>query len=112
MADKQFVIKGTVVDKATGDGVEDLYVEAWDEHGAYDKTLGSDTTNEKGEFTIRFAENWFKQVFRERRPDVYFMVYREDELLTSGDYEGVDLAPLTRTRFEDPARWVKEELHI
>ena len=41
MADKQFVIKGTVVDKATGDGVEDLYVEAWNEHGAYDKTLGA-----------------------------------------------------------------------
>jgi len=33
-------------------------------------------------------------------------------LITAGRYEGVDLAPLTRSRFEDPARWVREELHI
>jgi sarcosine oxidase subunit beta len=33
-------------------------------------------------------------------------------LLVGGGYEDVDLGPLTRTRFEDPARWVMEELHI
>ncbi len=33
-------------------------------------------------------------------------------LIATGKYEDVDLGPLTRTRFEDPARWVREELHI
>jgi len=33
-------------------------------------------------------------------------------LIATGRYEGVDLSPLSRSRFEDPARWVREELHI
>ncbi len=33
-------------------------------------------------------------------------------LIASGRFEGFDLAPLTRTRFEDPARWLVEDLHI
>ena len=33
-------------------------------------------------------------------------------LIDSGRFEEVDLAPLARERFEDPARWVREDLHI
>ena len=33
-------------------------------------------------------------------------------LVDSGAWQGVDLTPLARTRFADPARWVKEDLHI
>ena len=33
-------------------------------------------------------------------------------LVDTGRFEEVDLAPLTRARFADPARWVTEELHI
>jgi sarcosine oxidase subunit beta len=33
-------------------------------------------------------------------------------LIAAGRYEEVDLSPLTRARFADPARWVTEELHI
>jgi sarcosine oxidase subunit beta len=33
-------------------------------------------------------------------------------LIDSGRYEEIDLAPLLRSRFADPARWVPEELHI
>ncbi|MBW2699144.1 MAG: FAD-binding oxidoreductase [Deltaproteobacteria bacterium] len=32
--------------------------------------------------------------------------------LDTGRFETVDLAPLTRERFDDPERWVMEELHI
>lgn len=34
------------------------------------------------------------------------------ELIDSGRYETVDLAPLAGDRFDDPERWVSEELHI
>ncbi len=34
------------------------------------------------------------------------------ELIATGRYASVDLAPLSRTRFVDPARWVSEDLHI
>ena len=30
----------------------------------------------------------------------------------TGRYEGTDLTPLARERFDDPARWVVEDLHI
>jgi sarcosine oxidase subunit beta len=33
-------------------------------------------------------------------------------LITTGRYEGTDLSPLSRSRFSDPKRWVREELHI
>jgi sarcosine oxidase subunit beta len=33
-------------------------------------------------------------------------------LIAGGAFEGVDLAPLSRERFGDRARWVQEELHI
>jgi sarcosine oxidase subunit beta len=33
-------------------------------------------------------------------------------LLATGSYEGCDLSPLSRDRFADPARWVREDLHI
>jgi sarcosine oxidase subunit beta len=33
-------------------------------------------------------------------------------LVTTGRYEEVDLSPLTRERFAEPARWVTEDLHI
>jgi len=33
-------------------------------------------------------------------------------LVASGRYEGVDLSALTRERFDDPSRWVREDLHI
>ncbi len=34
------------------------------------------------------------------------------ELLATGRYGALDLSPLARDRFDDPARWAVEELHI
>jgi len=34
------------------------------------------------------------------------------ELLATGRHGALDLSPLARDRFDDPARWVREELHI
>jgi FAD-dependent oxidoreductase domain-containing protein 1 len=33
-------------------------------------------------------------------------------LIATGRFAEIDLAPLTRARFDDPARWVREPLHI
>jgi glycine/D-amino acid oxidase-like deaminating enzyme len=33
-------------------------------------------------------------------------------LLATGAWDDVDLSPLGRDRFDDPARWVPEALHI
>ena len=34
------------------------------------------------------------------------------ERIVRGRYESCDLSPLTRERFADPERWVRETLHI
>ena len=34
------------------------------------------------------------------------------ELIATGRFGALDLSPLTRGRFGDPARWILEELHI
>jgi glycine/D-amino acid oxidase-like deaminating enzyme len=34
------------------------------------------------------------------------------ELIATGRFETIDLSPLTRDRFADPARWMTEDLHI
>ena len=33
-------------------------------------------------------------------------------LICAGAYDDLDLAPLARSRFDDPSRWAVEELHI
>jgi len=33
-------------------------------------------------------------------------------VIGSGRFETLDLTPLSRERFEDPHRWLREELHI
>ncbi len=34
------------------------------------------------------------------------------ELVDTGRTQQIDIAPLSRDRFTDPARWVTEDLHI
>ena len=34
------------------------------------------------------------------------------DLIAAGRYGDIDLSPLVRTRFGDPARWATEDLHI
>jgi hypothetical protein len=34
------------------------------------------------------------------------------ELMDTGRSQQLDIAPLSRNRFRDPARWVTEDLHI
>ena len=33
-------------------------------------------------------------------------------LIAAGEFDEVDLSPLTRARFEEPEHWVREALHI
>jgi hypothetical protein len=49
------------------------------------------------------------------RPWRHAVVRRRDrdaELLTTGSFLTIDLSPLRRVRFDDPARRVTEDLHI
>jgi receptor-binding and translocation channel-forming TcA subunit of Tc toxin/ABC toxin-like protein/neuraminidase-like protein/virulence plasmid A protein len=86
MADKTFKtfrITGRVIDLKSQDGIAGLRVEAWDKELIFHDLVGSAITDEQGSFRIEFPESHFKELFRDQRPDLFFKVFREKELIKS-----------------------------
>lgn len=81
--DKSFRIRGLVIDSKTNRGLEGLRVEAWDKDLVCDDLAGSAVTDAEGGFSIEFGEGYFGELFFDRRPDLFFKVYRGGELITS-----------------------------
>jgi peptidoglycan hydrolase-like protein with peptidoglycan-binding domain len=83
MADKNHTIQGVVVTSFDGSGVQGLKVEAWDKDRQIDDLLGGATTDEDGRFEITFDDSYRDELLELRRPDVYFRVFRNGQLLLS-----------------------------
>ena len=81
MKTKQFRIDGTITSLINNRGIPGLRVEAWDKDLAIDDFLGSAETGVHGEFTIEFDSSYYQEVCIDRNPDVYFKIYRGDELV-------------------------------
>lgn len=81
MATKTFRIIGHIIDRETHQGVAGLHVEAWDKDLLIDDLIGSAVTDKEGRFEILFDEAYFKELFLDRRPDVFFKVFDRDALL-------------------------------
>ncbi len=80
---KTYTISGKVINRQTTKGITDLRVEAWDKDLIFDDFVGVAITKRGGKFTIRFDENYFKEIFTDRSPDIFFKVFLNDELLSS-----------------------------
>ena len=78
-----FHISGRVIDYKTGCGVTKLRVEAWDKDLIYDDLVGSTITDEQGAFQLEFDESYFQEIFLEKRPDLFFRIFQENELIKS-----------------------------
>lgn len=76
-----FHVIGRIIDRATSLGLADLRVEAWDKDLLCDDLVGSAVTNEQGAFQIAFDESYFQELFGDRRPDLFFKVFRADKLI-------------------------------
>jgi hypothetical protein len=76
MADKTFHITGRVIDKNTKAGIQGMHVQAWDKDLIFDDLVGSAETDQNGQFEIYFSTAHFRGFF-ERRPDLFFKVYRD-----------------------------------
>ncbi len=80
---EMFRIIGRVIDHKTRQGVAGLRVEAWDKDRIFHDLVGSAVTDGQGNFVIELASSYFKELFLDRRPDLFFKLFREDELIKS-----------------------------
>jgi hypothetical protein len=83
MADEIYTVKGTVVSRSSGVGIGGLRVEAWDKDRRIDDLLGIGSTDDAGTFLIRFDQRFYQEICLDRRPDIYFRVFRGQELVCS-----------------------------
>ena len=75
-------IHGRVID-SNGSGLSGLRVEAWDKDWIVDHRVGEATTSHDGGFEIVFEESYFREIFPDRSPDLFFRVFSGDTLLAS-----------------------------
>ena len=78
-----FRITGRVIDSTSQQGIAALRVEVWDKDMVFDDLVGSTVSDARGAFQIEFTPSYFKELFLDRQPDLFFKVFREDELIRS-----------------------------
>ena len=83
MFEKIFHIQGRVTDSHSGQGIADLRVEAWDKDLLFNDLVGSAITDEQGAFQMQFDETYFRELFLDCQPDLFFRVFRENVLIKS-----------------------------
>jgi len=90
-ANKRFLITGRVIDRTTRQGVSGLLVEGWDKDLICDDLVGSAVTKEQGIFAIGFTASYFKELFLDRQPDLFFRQTIGDKTIGDNhDYQTMD----------------------
>lgn len=77
-----YSIAGRIIDAKTRP-VAGLRVEAWDKDLICNDLVGSAVTDDQGKFRIEFTQSHFKELFPDRKPDLFFKVYQDDTLIKS-----------------------------
>ncbi|WP_170320027.1 neuraminidase-like domain-containing protein [Polyangium spumosum] len=85
-------LQGRIFDLATGYGVGDVYVEAWDQDGLCPDLVGTAKTDERGDFIITLDEAYLDTLFADRRPALKFRLF-ESGLITPPPTVTWQLAP-------------------
>lgn len=83
MTNKTFHISGRVIAQMTNQSTAGLRVEAWDKDLIIDDLVDSAVTETDGSFQLLFEESYFRELFIDRQPDLYFKVYNQEELIKS-----------------------------
>src|ERR1041384_3285544 len=83
MSEEKYRIIGTVISSSTRQGVAGARVEAWDRDLRIDDLVGSAVTGDDGSFVIEFESSYFRELFADRRPDLFFKVFLQDKLIKS-----------------------------
>lgn len=77
-----FRICGVAIDSERR-GVAGVRVEAWDKDPLCNDLLGSAITDERGSFQIDFDESYFRELFFDRQPDIFFKLFNQGQLIKS-----------------------------
>src|SRR5215213_241088 len=80
-----FKITGRIVDRATKNGGAGLRVEAWNKELRAKEVVGSAVADPQGVFRIEFEEPRFRKLFPDRKPQLFFKVFRDGVLLHSSE---------------------------
>lgn len=83
MSEEKYRIVGKVISSSNKEGVAGARVEAWDKDLLVDDLIGSAVTGKDGAFSIEFDASYFRELFVDRQPDLFFKVFYQDKLLKS-----------------------------
>jgi|GEM_PF-190956 len=79
-----FKIHGKVIEEETGKGIPNLTVKAIDRDLFFDDLLGAVSTDENGNFEIKYDKEDFQELFFDKKPDIYLKVKNpEGEIIHS-----------------------------
>src|SRR5690349_11785165 len=83
MAKEKYLILGRVISRTSQQGVPNLRVEAWDKDQIVNDLVGNAVTDADGAFRIEFDSSYFRELFSDREPDLFFKVFDGSKLIKS-----------------------------
>ena len=83
MTSRKYSINGKIIREETEQGIANPPIEAWDKDLIFNDIVGSAEIDELGQFQIEFTEAHFRECFLDRRADLFFKIFRNDELIYS-----------------------------